>query len=132
MNLKNKIKKNNLVVSGFVMVYVWMLSRGKMRLFRRRPSISEPQTLAIYPLQCQTDDQCKSSATENERQILDDSNYQTVKALPAVVLATHSPKTHKKGHLFISFIVYFINYTRKTDLNRKTALKLLRKKYVKG
>ena len=90
-----------------------MLSKGKMRLFRRRPSISEPQPLAIYPLQVKgsRDGRDCKSAAENERRILDDSNYQTVKALPALVLtndSTDSPKSNKKGP-FLRFIKAHLN-----------------------
>ena len=125
MHLNQDLKKTNnttaWMLSGFVMVYVpWMLSKGKMRLFRRRPSISEPQPLAIYPLQGKaTGDgsDCKSAA-ENERRILDDSNYQTVKALPALVLAndsTNSPKSSKKGSfwkIYYGLFQYHSNLSR--------------------
>lgn len=81
-----------------------------MRLFRRRTdgqhqlhestsgSSSGATTAALLvSMESTSDDQL--TASRSERETLDDNNYQTVKAVPAIVVIT-SPKTHKsKGQL---------------------------------
>lgn len=75
-----------------------MLSIGKMRLFRRRPSISESQPLSLESKgQDGKNDESKSS---NESQRAND--YQTVKAVPAVIVsadAESQSKSYKKGSI---------------------------------
>lgn len=62
-----------------------------MRLFRRRNEDAAP---AAHDA---------DSVSRMERETLDDSNYQTVKAVPAVVVV-NSPKVHKsKGQLRFYF-----------------------------
>lgn len=47
-------------------------------------------------------------ASRSERETLDDNNYQTVKAVPAIVVI-NSPKAHKsKGQLFSSSLLLLL------------------------
>jgi hypothetical protein len=84
-----------------------------MRLFRRRPfsssdSQAEQQSRLINVRAVNTDHnhQQHIPATESERDTLDDCNYQTVQAVPAVVVA-ESPKSSRKKGVRPTIFVHF-------------------------
>lgn len=79
-----------------------------MRLFRRRTdgqqeaSSSGAGTALLVSMESTSDDG-QLITSRSERETLDDNNYQTVKAVPAIVVI-NSPKTPKaKGQLNLFF-----------------------------
>lgn len=77
-----------------------------MRLFRRRTdgqhqlhessSSSSTTTPAAILVSIEpSGEDTMTAASRSERDTLDDNNYQTVKAVPAIVVINSPPKTHK-------------------------------------
>ena len=68
-----------------------------MRLFRRRQSEPNTEQRRLIDIQPSATS-ARNAIADTEQQTIADSRYQTVQAVPAVVLS-HSPKSHKKGQL---------------------------------
>lgn len=73
--------------------------RRRMRLFRRRPFSSDAaaEQSRLINVRAVGTDHPSLPAAESERDTLNDCNYQTVQAVPAVVLVESPKSSRKKG-----------------------------------
>ncbi len=96
---------------------------GKMRLFRRRTDGQQLQPesngagaaeaaallISLDSNGSGADQDQLIASSRSERDTLDDNNYQTVKALPAMVVI-NSPKSHKSKGQFLFFPPIFLSF----------------------